>query len=110
MTSHEALTTTTIVVMGSLTVFLSVYVAVVFFRQQKKLDGHSKQLTMSLCMQLIGEAVIGVGTLAFAISAWTNVLPNVPVSYQSALRFIMFLATSATTLHLFRTIKRLSKK
>lgn len=57
--------------------------------------------------QLAGEAVIGLGTLVFASAAHVGVLPDWPIEVQSGIRFIMFFATSITTVHLYRTILKI---
>ena len=105
--NHHTLTFM-IVVMGAATVFLSVFVAVSFWREQRHMSGDGKKLATSLHFQLMGEAVIGLGTLAFSILAWSGNLSNVPIELQSILRAVMFFCTSVTTVHLFITVKKMS--
>ena len=99
--------TTLIIVMGGATVILSCYVAYEFYGHHKSMSGSGKKLTKALMWQLLGEAVIGLGTLLFAIGAHTGQLTNVPIEYQSLLRFCLFFATALTTWHLYRTIDHL---
>jgi len=100
-----------IVLLGFLTIVLSLVVAAKFmYHGQCKSRGvEVKRLSLSLTGQLIGEAVIGVGTLAFAILAHTGQLQHMSVEAQSFMRLSMFLATSATTAHLWITIKKIEK-
>jgi hypothetical protein len=90
--------------MGSATVILSCYVAYEFFGHHKKMSGSGKQLTKALMWQLVGEAIIGLGTLMFAVAAHTGHLSNIALEFQSLLRFCLFFATALTTWHLYRTI------
>jgi len=97
-----------IVVMGIMTIALSLFVGWKFLLQHLKMSGgNASCLTSALSWQLFGEGIIGVGTLAFAIAAHTGHLPNWEIWIQSSLRFIMFAATSLTTLHLYITIRRI---
>lgn len=93
-----------IILTGASTVLLSIYVAGRFYKHQRKMQGDSKALTGALMYQLVGEAVIGLGTLAFAVAAHTGHLPSISIEIQSALRLLMFMATSFTTWHLCCTI------
>lgn len=98
-----------IVLLGTATVVLSVFVAIEFNIHRKTLKGDSKRLTHALQFQLLGEAIIGAGTLAFAMAAHSGLLSDWPTWFQSTLRFIMFFATSITTLHLYRVVRFLNK-
>jgi len=98
-----------IVLLGTATVVLSVFVAVEFNIHRKRLTGDSKRLTHALQWQLLGEAIIGAGTLGFAMAAHMGFLPDWPVWFQSSLRFIMFAATSMTTVHLYKVVRFLNK-
>jgi len=98
-----------IVLLGSATVFLSVFVALQFREQAKHMQGGGFHLSRSLMWQLIGEGVLGLGTLGFAIMAYLGKLADVPVYAQSILRLFMFLVTALTTVHLYLTTSRLSK-
>lgn len=93
--------------LGSTTVILSLLVAYYFFKYKRKLTGKAQKLSSSIGFQLIGEAVIGLGTLTFAVGAHFGFLDYWSTSAQSAIRFTMFFATSATTLHLLRTLKKI---
>ena len=96
--------------MGIATVVLSAWVAIVFSRQHKNTKpGNSKRLTFALKWQLIGEAIIGLGTLIFATAAHFNWLPDWSSNLQSAIRFVMFAATSLTTFHLWQTMRHISE-
>lgn len=93
--------TIVIFVLGVITVILSVLVAVIFRRKAALMTApESRRLTMALHWQLVGEATIGLGTLIFAAAAVMGWLPNWSVGLQSAIRFAMFFATAATTIHL----------
>ena len=98
-----------IVLLGLATVVLSIFVALQFGKQARHLKGGGFHLSRSLMWQLIGEGVLGLGTLAFSILAYMNKLDNVPVYAQSILRLLMFTVTSLTTVHLYLTTLRLSK-
>ena len=96
-----------IVILGAATVALSLYVAFSFLIKHGHMRGDSRRLTGALMLQLFGEAILGAGTLLFAIFAHTGHLPNIPIALQSSLRLLMFVATAATTIHLFVVIARL---
>ena len=93
-----------IILTGASTVCLSIYVATRFYRHKRKMHGDTKALTGALMYQLLGEAVIGLGTLLFAVAAHTGHLPKISIELQSTLRLLMFMATSFTTWHLWCTI------
>ena len=99
--------TATIAIMGAITVALSLTVAYRFYLHQRYLGKDGKKLTKALLWNLIGEATIGAITLIFALLAWSEKLPFVPIEVQSALRFIAFAATSITTVHLWKVIEEL---
>lgn len=101
--------TLSIVVMGLATVILSVFVAYKFKQQAKHLANGSGKLSTALMWQLVGEAMLGAGTTIFAILAYKEVLPDVPVIIQSAMRVFMFSASSLTTIHLFIVTSRIEK-
>ena len=96
-----------IVAMGGATVFLSFFVAYRFWWHHRNMNHGGRALSKALTFQLIGEAAIGVVTLIFALLAWSGRLPHVGVEFQSMLRFVAFLATSATTIHLAMVIEKL---
>jgi len=98
-----------IVLMGAATVTLSIYVALRFFVKHVNMRGDGRKLTGALVFMLTGEAVLGFGTLAFAIAAHTGHLPHIPIEAQSAARLLMFGATSLSTLHLFMVIMKLDE-
>ena len=98
-----------IVLLGAATVTLSVYVAVRFFAKHIKMRGDGRRLTGALVFMLVGEAILGLGTLAFAIAAHTGHLPHIPIQIQSVTRLLMFAATSITTLHLFMVMMNLDE-
>lgn len=96
--------------MGTATVVLSIVVAYLFCQQARGLGrGDSWRLSNALSWQLCGEAIIGMGTLTFSFAAHKGWLNEWSIELQSALRFLMFLATSLTTLHLYITIKRIGR-
>lgn len=95
-----------IMLLGITTVILSTWAAYVFFRTHTR-NRLAELLSSALGWQLVGEAIMGYCTLAFATAAFTGALSDWSVEWQCALRFVMFFATAATTYHLVRTIKRL---
>lgn len=102
------MTTTLIFLFGLLTVLLSLTVAIKFRNQSlKAVAEDSAKLSSALAWQLVGEAVLGLGTLVFATAAHFEVLPEWSTETQSAIRGVMFAAAGATTLHLYLTISRL---
>jgi uncharacterized membrane protein len=98
-----------IFVLGLITVVLSVIVSFKFNYYKKHLTGSARRLSSAVSWQLIGEAIIGFGTLIFAAAAFFDVLQHWSIELQSSLRFAMFFATSLTTIHLFRTLKTIAK-
>ena len=60
--------------------------------------------------QLIGEALLGVGTTVFAVLAYMNLLPHVSESVQSMIRVCMFSASSLTTIHLYLVTSRMANR
>lgn len=93
--------------MGIATVLLSVVVAWKFYSFQRNLKANASSLSNAISWQLVGEAIIGMGTLAFAGAAYYEVLPDWPQWLQSSIRAIMFFATSVTTYHLMCVLQRL---
>jgi len=98
-----------IVIMGGLTVGLSIYVALRFWWHHRFLKSGARKLTRALAGMLIGEAIIGLVTLTFGILEWTGALPSIAIEMQSALRVIAFSATSITTLHLYLVVEDLHR-
>ena len=98
-----------IVLMGVATIYLSIYVAYKFRQQSRRLNNGSEKLSKALMFQLAGEACLGVGTLWFAVMAYLNQLPEIPVFIQSMVRVFMFSASSLTTIHLYLITTRLEK-
>lgn len=95
-------------IMGVATVLLSLTVGAIFFRRSCGFQpGQSKAFSAALGWQLVGEAVIGFGTLLFTIAAHYDWLNEWSINTQSAIRFVMFFATSLTTWHLYRVINRI---
>ena len=103
---NELLTLATFI-LGIATCVLSVLVALSFRKRRRALVKPAQQLTVALEWQLFGEAVIGLGTLIFATAAYVGILEHWSYAAQSGLRISMFLATSLTTIHLYRVAKRL---
>lgn len=100
------LITASIFVMGFLTVCYSLIASYKFNLYKKKLEGKSRKLTKSISFQLIGEGILGLGTLIFALGAYMGWLPEWDTYIQSSLRFFMFFASFITTRHLINTIKK----
>jgi sterol desaturase/sphingolipid hydroxylase (fatty acid hydroxylase superfamily) len=96
-----------IFIMGIATVVLSVVVSVKFASYSRELKNEDQGLSRAISLQLLGEAVIGLGTLVFATAAHFGWLPDWPLRTQSTLRFVMFAATSVTTYHLFVTLRKI---
>jgi hypothetical protein len=105
----EAFLTAAIFFLGSITVVLSIVVSWKFFKYRLSLDGKSKRLSTAISWQLLGEAVIGLGTLIFSAAAFLGVLNTWSIETQSFIRFVMFFATSATTIHLMATLNKISR-
>lgn len=99
-----------IFLLGLVTVVLSMVVSVKFNYYKKHLTGSARKLSSAVSWQLIGEAIIGLGTLIFATAAFFDVLKTWSIEAQSTLRLFMFLATSLTTVHLFKTLKTISRE
>lgn len=91
--------------LGIATVLLSSRVAYRFHSYQKRMVGRPKKISKAISWQLLGEAVIGFGTLVFATAAHYGWLQHWPEIVQSSIRFCMFFATSATTWHLLKRLK-----
>jgi hypothetical protein len=102
--------TALIAAMGAATVLLSLFVAYRFWWHHRNMQGDGRKLSIALFLQLCGEAVIGIVTLAFAVMAWAGKLPGVSIETQSFLRFIAFLATSATTVHLALVVEKIKRQ
>lgn len=98
--------TLTIVMLGLATVVLSAAAACIFFRTHPR-HAVSRLLSRALGWQLVGELIIGLGTLVFSIGAWSGWLNEWSMTTQSTIRFCMFFATASTTWHLVRTINRI---
>jgi hypothetical protein len=98
--------TSIIFTLGLLTVVLSIVVASKFKAYSRDLAGQSNRLSTAISWQLVGEAVIGFGTLIFATAAHFGWLDHWSIEVQSCLRLVMFLATSLTTLHLWQTLSK----
>lgn len=105
-TSLDQILTLSIFLMGLGTVIVSTYVAFVFFKEQGG-GRRSGGLATALGDQLIGEAVMGAGTLIFAGGAYFGWLQNWSVLEQSSIRFTMFAVAIYTTLRLHFTIRRI---
>ena len=102
--------TFSIFTLGILTCVLSLFASGKFYAYKKSLTGSSKSLSNAVAFQLLGEMIIGLGTLIFAYSAHAGLLPNWSLEFQSLLRFVMFTATSLTTFHLVRTLIKIEKE
>ena len=100
--------TSSIIVMGVATVVLSVHVAFHFYSQSKRLGGDGRRLTNGLMFQLLGESLLGLGTLSFAVAAHLDMLPHFSSFTASSIRFLMFFASSATTIHLYNVTTRMN--
>ena len=101
--------TLTIILLGTLTVLLSLFAAKEFLRRADELSERAGSLSRAISWQLWGESVIGAGTLIFAAAAHFGFLDTWSPEFQNLLRLIMFSATSLTTLHLCMVIRRIKK-
>ena len=101
--------TALIVLLGGATVFLSVIVAWRFQKLRTQVTGKTCRLSAAIYYNLLGEFIIGAGTLAFAVLAYTGKLPFISIELQSLMRLTMFAATALTTAHLFLTIRHIEK-
>lgn len=99
--------TLTIMLLGSLTVFLSLFAAREFMKAAGSVDGSAKHVSSAISWQLWGESVIGLGTLIFATAAHFDWLSSWSLAVQSGLRLTMFIATSVTTAHLCFVVVKL---
>ena len=100
--------TTVTFLLGIITVVLSMIVALIFARRAVYFsEKRDKHFTWALALQLVGEAIIGTGTLVFAAATHFGWLAEWSGELQSVIRFIMFTATAFTTLHLYSTIIRI---
>ena len=98
----ETFFTFIIVFLGSVTVALSIFCATAFQNYAKGTNRIGRRLAGGIKWQLAGEAIIGAGTLAFALMAHFNLLgSSISTVEQSLIRLIMFAATSLTTVHLW---------
>jgi hypothetical protein len=91
--------------MGIATVVLSGAVSIRFAQYHKELLDKDQGLARAISFQLVGEAIIGFGTLVFATAAHFGWLDGWSVELQSYIRLVMFFATSWTTYHLYRTLQ-----
>jgi len=98
-----------IFILGILTVVLSCVASRKFCSYRKTLNGPPAKLSNAVSLTLLGEAILGLGTLIFATAAHYGVLPNWPIEVQSALRFVMLAGASGTTLHLMLTLNKIEK-
>lgn len=97
-----------ILILGLATVVLSCVVAYIFARQRGQSNKQgSTRLANALSWQLIGEAVIGFITLLFTIAEFFDLIHIMGADLRSFLRFVMFGATSITTLHLWIQVRKL---
>lgn len=93
--------------LGVATVALSLYACCQFEKFRKQLSRDADRLSHALSWQLVGESVIGAGTLVFAFGEWAGLVDGWSVETKSTLRFVMFLFTAVTTFHLVRTLRAL---
>jgi hypothetical protein len=99
------LITTIIFVLGLVTVSFSMFVAVEFYGARTRSPrADTSKLGSALGWQLVGEAIIGFGTLLFSLAAHFGWLEHWSVYTQSIIRFVMFAATAVTTYHLYCVI------
>ena len=101
--------TLTIILLGTLTVSLSLFAEKEFLRRADELSGRAGSLSRAISWQLWGESVIGAGTLLFAAAAHFDFLNTWSPEFQNLLRLMMFSATSLTTLHLCLVIRKIKK-
>lgn len=101
--------TLTIILLGTLTVLLSLFAAREFMRAAERIKGSNYDLASAISWQLWGESVIGAGTLLFATAAHYGWLEYWSAETQNNIRLVMFAATSITTLHLCVVINKLKK-
>lgn len=103
------LMTAIILILGLATVILSCVTARFFYKHHviRHSNSGSGRLANAIKWQLLGEAVIGFGTVIFAFAAHFGYLNDWSLMTQSTLRFIMFIATSVTTLHLLIVMMKL---
>lgn len=101
--------TITIIILGTLTVLLSLFAAREFMRTAGNIRVSASNLSVAISWQLWGESVIGAGTLIFAAAAHFGMLETWSIQAQNLLRLVMFFATSLTTLHLCMVIRKIKQ-
>lgn len=94
-------------ILGVTTCVLSVTVARYFRSRKKQLSGDAAAVTAALEGQLLGEAILGFGTLVFAAGAYTGALGYWSIEITTSIRVIMFLVSAVTTIHLFNVCNRI---
>ena len=99
--------TITILLLGTLTVLLSLFAAREFMRTAEKIKESPSYLSAAISWQLWGESFIGAGTLLFAVAAHYGWLDSWSPEFQNTIRLAMFIATSITTAHLCLVIRRI---
>ena len=97
-----------IALLGLITVIISGYIASEFFLVRRNLDPGVESLAGDLAWQLVGEAVMGLGTLAFALGAHFELLQYWPEWVQSSIRLAMFSVTAITSIRLLLTVRRIT--
>ena len=106
--SAHFLVTGSIFALGLLTVYLSIFACIRFNNFRKGISKTASSLSAAISYQLAGEAIIGIGTLIFATAEFTGWSVDWDYGFKSFLRFVMFFATAATTLHLVSIINRIA--
>ena len=96
-----------IILLGTLTVLLSLFAARELMQKSEEIQGSAGDLSKAISWQLWGESVIGAGTLLFAAAAHYGWIKSWSPDLQNTIRLVMFVATSITTMHLCAVIHRL---
>jgi len=92
--------------LGVATCALSISIAYIFHSLKlHNAESAVSRLADGIKWQIIGEAVLGAGTLVFTISAYTGHLPDWPIVLQNSIRIIMFFVAAFTTLKLYGVLR-----
>lgn len=88
------------VMLGVVTVCLSLFLAYLFFRLHRDLG-------FALGLMLLAEAFVGFCTLIFSTASLVNIYNTMTPEAAMAIRWAMFLASSVTSIHLYIVLRRL---
>jgi len=67
-------------------------------------------LSRALAFQLIGEAMVGLVTVIFAITSWLNLYSHLSPEIVLVMRFVIFGTASATSINLYKKVKQVENE